>query len=309
MMRGAILAVLLLWPSLGLSKVLNVEYNFAAYTGDLKTDEVELVPGTVRLFVNGVPRAEQEQEKRKVPVMFDEREVSGAVWAPMASMGAVVRKGKNTIRIEFVPTDPKASYRTQLRWASVTDQVRESEGAEGQHRSTNQDAEGAEDKAVTGPVTVERTFEADFAKDLPWHHYPAVTALGDDDKAKLVALVKERGDWFKPDFAPIYKFLSGREDVKVGELKKHRCLEAAYKAGIRLQAPATEQLDFLTTGNPEVVVARKGGGPMLYDADRSAFDKIKGDEMKMCAGIALSIVYPPALVAVRSPDGAWSVAY
>ena len=37
-----------------------------------------------------------------------------------------------------------------------------------------------------------------------WHHFSAITALTDDDKQKLGALVKERADAFKPDFAALY---------------------------------------------------------------------------------------------------------
>lgn len=50
---------------------------------------------------------------------------------------------------------------------------------------------------------------------------------------------------------------------------------------------------------------RKGGN--LYSVDQKAFEKIEGDDKQMCAGMTLSVVYPPRLVVVRSPGGTWEV--
>jgi hypothetical protein len=41
--------------------------------------------------------------------------------------------------------------------------------------------------------------------------------------------------------------------------------------------------------------------------DQKAFEKIKGDDKQMCAGMTLSVVYPSRLVVVRSPGGTWEV--
>ena len=299
-MRTTLLA-LALWPSLAVAGVLNVEFKFTPFTGDPKEDHVESVPGTARVLLNGVPFAEQPVQQQTLPVMFDEREVAPAVWVPVASMGPTVRKGKNIIRIEFQPNDPKLAYTAQLRWASVTDQVRE-EGT----RSTNQADEGVESKPATGPITLERTFTADFAKDQPWHHYPAVTTLTDADKEQLAKLAADRVGWFTPPFAAIYRALDGQEGVKVAEVRKAKCLDAAHAAGVRFPAPPADQLDFVTPGGPEVVIRRKDGTP-LYMPDQAAFAKIKGDEKQMCAGVALMAVFPPRLVAVKTPEGAWQL--
>ncbi len=105
----------------------------------------------------------------------------------------------------------------------------------------------------------EREFVADFARDLPWHHYPALTALGDDDKQRLAALVRGRAEWFKPDFAPLYKALAGTPELDVTGVRKAKCLDAAYAAGVRIAPPPADDLEFVTTGRPEVVVRRKGG--------------------------------------------------
>jgi hypothetical protein len=40
---------------------------------------------------------------------------------------------------------------------------------------------------------------------------------------------------------------------------------------------------------------------------RPADRRIKGDEMQMCAGMALARIYPKQLVAVRTPGGTWVV--
>jgi hypothetical protein len=304
-MQRLALAILLV-PTLASAKVLNVEFKFTPFTGDPKADHVETVAGKAAVFLNRVPIVEQEVRKQEVPVLFEEREVAAAVWIPAASLGAAVRTGKNTLRIEFTPTDPKTAYRAQLRWATVTDEVRE-EGDVGQHRSTNQTGEGVEDKKATGPVSLEREFDGDFATDRPWHHQPPVTALSDEDRQRLAALVEERTKWFAPDFAGIYRALEGREGLEVESVRKAKCLDAAYAAGVRLAPPPAADLDFVLTGGPEIVVRRKRGP--LFDPDRKAFEKIKDDETQMCAGMALSVVYPPRLVAVRGASGAWEIAY
>ena len=75
---------------------------------------------------------------------------------------------------------------------------------------TNQADEGVESKAATGPMTFERTFTADFAKDQPWRHYPAVTALTDAGKQQLAKLVADRVGWFAPPYDAIHKALDAQ---------------------------------------------------------------------------------------------------
>jgi hypothetical protein len=163
-------------------------------------------------------------------------------------MGPALRRGRNKIRIEFVPANAKAAYDAQLRWASVTDQVTRTENGPGRVSATNQSNEGADNRKAVGKVVLEREFAADFAADLPWHHYPPVTALTDADK-----------------------------------------------------------LDFVVTGNPEVVVRGKTGN--LYPIDPKAIGRIKGEELQMGLAIVLGVLYPPQLVAVRDAAGKWAVVY
>jgi hypothetical protein len=219
----------------------------------------------------------------------------------------MVRKGKNTIRIEFVPTDPKAAYRAQLRWASVTDEEKE-ERADGRVRATNQSDEGVEEKAVTGKVVFEREIVADFAEDLPWHHYPPVTAISDADREQLRALVQQRADAFKPDFSGVYAALRGNQKVDGSKVKAARCLDAAYRAGVRIAAAPAAKIEIVPTGSAAVLVRSKEG-PLFAPSDPTAFDKIQGDEAQMCVSMALFGVYPPQIAVVRAPSGTWEVAY
>lgn len=302
------LLLILFWSSVAAAEVVNVEFKFTPYVGDpAKSDQVETVPGNARVFINNVLIAEKEVSKDKVPVLFDEREIAPSVWVPASSLGAALRKGKNSIRIEFVPTDANKPYNAQLRWLSVMDQSTEkSEG--GHFEATNQSGEGHEDKKATGKVVVQREFVADFAADLPWHHYPPVTSLSDEDKRSLSLLVKKRAEAFKPGFADIYKLLPKDRSLDINEIKKGKCLDQAYAAGIRVAAPARDQLDFTITGNQEVVISLKDGAA-LYPFDEKSFERIKDYDAMMCATIVLSMAFPPRLVVVRSPSGAWEVAY
>jgi hypothetical protein len=288
---ASLIALSLVLASPAAAKVINVEFKFTPYTGDpAKSDQVMAVAGNARVFVNGIPVAEQPVERREMPVLFEAREVSPAVWLPVESLGALLRKGANTVRFEFEPTEAKAKYSAQLRWASVTDGTTTT-GDSFRGSVTNQAGEGVETKQAAGRIVFEKSFQADFAKDQKWHHYPAVTSVSDADRKALAALVTSRIESFKPDFAGVYAVLKANPNVQLDEIRKARCLEKAYEAGVRIRAAEIEPV---TTGGPAVVVnGRKA--PLYTPADPGKFDKIKGDETQMCAGIALQL----------SPDGKW----
>ena len=91
-------------------------------------------------------------------------------------------------------------------------------------------------------------------------------------------------------------------------MKAAKCLDKAYAAGARIAAPPAAEIEFVTTGSPEVVVRAKQG-MLFFPADMSVFEKITDEDVQMCIGMALSVVYPPRLVVVRSAAGAWEVAY
>ncbi|MEO6970328.1 MAG: hypothetical protein ABI217_05490, partial [Chthoniobacterales bacterium] len=109
MIAGALL--LLLVMPLAPAAVINVEFKFTPFVGDpAKDQEVTTVAGKAVVFINNVMIAEQELRAEKSPVLFDDHEVSAAVWVPMSSAGPVVRKGKNKIRIEFTPNNGSQTY-------------------------------------------------------------------------------------------------------------------------------------------------------------------------------------------------------
>ena len=302
-MKRMLIALMLLWPVLASAEVVNVEFNFTPYTGDLKEDHVQTVAGKAQVYLNNVLFAEQEVETQTVPVIFDDREVAPSVWVPMKSVGPILRKGKNSIRIEFMPGDAKAPYSAQLSWASVMDQTVETENS-----STNQSGEGMDSKKGPGKIVFEREFTADFATDHDWHHYPPVTALSDADKQQLAAVVAARAAGFKPGFADSYKMLESQPNFDLAAIKKSKCLDSAYAVGIRVTAPTAEQFEYSLTGHPEVVVGRKGGA--LFDTGTpEMFGKIKGDDNQMCAGMVISVTYPPRLSFVHTPAGTWEVVY
>jgi len=287
-------------PLLAHAAVINFEFKFTPYTGDAKEDQVTTVAGTARVFLNKVPLAEQQISAMQVPVVFA-GEVAPAVWLPVATAGPRLRKGTNHLRIEFQPTDAKAAYHAQLHWAEVNDQA----AADG---STNQSGEGTDQREAKGALVMERDFTADFAADLPWHHYPAVTALGADDKSALLALLQARAQAFQPKFDRIYAALDGVEGVNVAEMRKLGCLDKAYAEGMRVGAPAMDQVGFVLTGQPEVLL--QGKGDSLFVVDMAVLrKKITDPHAQECAGLLLGTVYGPRLAAVRDPAGGWKIVY
>ncbi len=307
-MRAIFFGMVLFYTSVATADVINMEFKFTPYIGDsAQSKQVETVPGNARVFINNVFLAEQEVREEKVPVLFEEREIAPAVWMPMSSLGAALRKGKNMIRIEFVPAKANKPYNARLSWAYVMDQSTE-KSDNGHFQSTNQSGTGQEDKTVTGKIVLQREFIANFAADQPWHHYPPVISLSDEDKKILALMVKKRSEMFKPNFAGLYEVLGKYPNMNLDELKKARCLDKAYTAGVRINPPTQNQLDFILSGNPEVVVSRTAYAP-LYAFDEKTFSRIKGDETQMCAAMALSFAYPPRFVVVRSPAGTWEIVY
>ncbi len=306
-MKNALAALAaLLWSGLSAAAIINAEFSFTPFVGDVAKSEVEAVPGKARIFVNNIPLAEPEIEKKSMPVLFERREVAPSVWITGQSMGGALRKGKNVLRIEFEPANPKLAYQARLQWNLVSDQeTRETRG--NTTTATNQTGEGMETKKSQGKVVIEREFTADFASEQAWHRFPAVTALSDDDRQKLAALVKDRADAFAPKFERFYAILEGRPNIRVADVKKLKCLDKAYAAGVRITVPPAGDMEFATTGSAAVSISRRSGD--LFGADPKAFAKLKDGDTQMCVGFSLSVAYPPRLVVVKNPDGAWQVAF
>jgi len=305
-MRTVAYVALLIACCPSMAAVINYEIQFTPFVGDLAKSEVQTVPGKATVYLNNIPLAEQDVEKKTVPVLFDNREIGAAVWVPAKSFGTLVRKGKNTVRIEFVPSDAKAQYQARLQWNEVTDQIREQRGG-GASSATNRGGEGMETKKAQGKVVLVNYFTGDFAAEQPWHKYPAVSALSDADRQALETLLKDRAEAFKPNFDAVYKILATKPELQVAEIRKIGCLPKAHAAGVRVVAPAAADLVFTTTGSSAVVVERKGG--WLYPFDKKSFAKIKGEQIQMCAGFVLSAAYPPRMIVAKTPDGRWEVVF
>ena len=298
-------------PAHAAARVLNVEFKFTPFVGDPTTqDEVTTVAGTADVFVNGIPVNRQEIGADAAPVLFEAREIAPAVWLPVESLGSILRHGANTLRIEFTPADPKAAYRAQLRWASVTDETTTSEG-DGATTATNQAAEGAETREATGRLVMERAFDAPFAADRPWHHAPADTALTAADRTALRALVDGRIAAFAPDFAKLYALLAPAEGapagmtIDVAEVKRLECIDQVHAAGLRIAAAPAEEFEIVPSGHAEIVLRAKGGAPLYRPADLSVLAKITDEDVQICAGAALMKAFPPRLIVVRGAKGGW----
>ena len=83
---------------------------------------------------------------------------------------------------------------------------------------------------------------------------------------------------------------------------------SSYAVGVRVTAPSADQLEYSLTGNPEVVVERKGGA-LFETGNPQLFMKIRGEDNQMCAAMVLSVTYPPRLSFVRTPGGTWEAVY
>jgi hypothetical protein len=287
------------------AKVINVEFHFSPYSGDAaQSDKVQIVAGKVRVLVNNVPIAERDVSADSAMVLFDDRRISGPIWITAQSLGPSLRAKGNRLRIEFTPADAKAPYSTQLRWAFVTDGVTRTENS-----ATNMTGEGKEEKAQSGPAILERDFDADFAEARPWHAYPAITALDDNDRKALAAMVQSRLDAYRPPFAAAYKLLAVEPRVDGAGLRKARCVEKAHAAGMKVKAVAPENLDFVLTGNAEILLRAKSVSGSLYEmADENFFKGIKEQSLMRCLIPVLEGLFPQRMLVVKNPAGAWEEA-
>jgi hypothetical protein len=73
-------------------------------------------------------------------------------------------------------------------------------------------------------------------------------------------------------------------------------------------APPADQLEFVITGNPEVVVRGKTR-ELFLPVDPNAFERIKDDEVQRSLFMILSLYYPPRLAVVRNSSGVWEMVY
>jgi hypothetical protein len=218
-MRKALLALILVWGECATAAVINFEVQFTPFTGDIAKSEVQTVAGKASVFLNNVPIAEQDVEKKSVPVLFDNREIAPAVWVPVKSLGGLVRKGKNTLQIEFVPSDANAAYQSRLQWNEVNDhgpgaaQRRIGHFDEPRRRRNGDEEEPGQGRLRKG---IRRRLRDRAAVA----QVPVGRLAQRRRQAEARALVKERADAFKPKFEAIYQILGSKPEIQVAEIRK-----------------------------------------------------------------------------------------
>ena len=309
MVRRAFAALLLCVPLAAAGAVVNVEFNFAPYTGNPdKEDVVVFVRGEARLFINGLPFADVEVKEQKYKVIFSDREISSAPVAVNGdAFGPLLLKGRNTLRIEFLPAEPKRTYTADLTWALVTDGVTETRDARGTVSSTNLAQKGRDRKTVQGRVVVEREFDADFARDRPWHHYPAVKELNDSDKQQIRALVAQRLRALEPGFDAFYAWLE-KHDFKVADIRSNQLLEKIHAARLRVKMADAAKLEFVVGGGPGVMIKAAGAEPLYKPENPQVLAKLGDKRAQEFAMSALPRLFPSRLVVARTPAGIWETA-
>jgi hypothetical protein len=212
-------SLFLLVLPLARAAVINVEFKFTPFLGDPGKDEkVKSLPGKAAIFINGVPFAEQEVQENELPVLFDEHEVAPVVWLPMSSVGPVVRKGKNKLRIEFTPNDAAKPYRAQLRWASVTDRRHEKRNPAACVRPIRPMKASTIARTVKGKrfssASLRRFRSGSAVAALSAGHFPERKRTNKRSSRCL----KNRADWFQPDFPP-----STRRSTRMNRSRSMMC--------------------------------------------------------------------------------------
>jgi hypothetical protein len=310
--------VLLLPPATATARPLNVEFKFTPYLPPAKNaEQVTTVEGVATLELNGVPLAEETLEAKSALVMAQREagiEVVPAIWINALQLQPLLRRGDNLLRLTFTPKNGDKPYRSQFVWTVIEDQTTTSTTGTGTQLITNHGAEGREDRQVSGPVTVQKAFQAPFARVEPWHAAPAVTALTPADRAAILELLRQRAALFSPNFEAAYRFLASRPkdqgiSLDMPEVRRLGCLEAGYTSGMRVAAPADADLKLITTDSP-VVVAR-GVGDFLMSFPHQPgmakrYEALPNDQ-GFCLAITFNMLFPKRMLLVKGMDGQWQI--
>ena len=296
-------------PAVATAAIVNVEFNFAPYTGNPdKEDVIVFVRGEARLFINGLPFAEVDVKEQKYKIIFSDREISSApVSISGNSFGPLLLKGRNALRVEFSPADPKRTYTAELAWAAVTDGVTETRDAKGTVTSTNLAQKGRDRRTAEGRVVLEREFDADFATDRPWHRYPPVKALSETDKQQIRALAAQRLQALEPDFKAFYGWLE-RQNVQVADVRRDRVLEKIHASRLRVKMADAAKLELVAGSGPGVMVRAVGGEPLYKPDNPQVLAKVADKSAQEFAMAVLPRFFPPRLVVARTPAGVWEIA-
>ncbi|KZE32816.1 hypothetical protein EV683_103163 [Crenobacter luteus] len=132
-----------------------MEFRFTPFRGDeAGSARVDVVPGVARIFLNDALHAVQALKKRPAPVDADEREVAPAVQLSLDAFASRLRRGENTLRIEFVPAEPKRRYRAQFGW-----RVQDAATGAGRFGVVTSSQSGWQTRDATGTLRFESRFE------------------------------------------------------------------------------------------------------------------------------------------------------
>ncbi len=310
--------VLITTPAPVAARPLNLEFKFTPYLPPAKdADKVTTVEGVVELELNGVPMLNQPLESKSALLMDSNEEgieVFPAVWINALELQPLLRRGDNLLRLTFNPKNGAVPYRSQFLWTMIEDQTTTSTTARGSEVTTNHGAKGREDREARGPVTVQKAFQAPFAKVEPWHAAPAVTTLTPADRAAILELIRQRAALFSPDFEAAYRFLgSFPKDqgitLDMPEVRRLGCLEAGYATGMRVAAPAEADLRLVTTNSPVVVARGTGEFLMSFPSQPGMAERYEAlpNDKGFCLVISFNMLFPKRLLLVKGVDGQWQI--
>lgn len=310
--------VVLFAPAAVVARPVNVEFKFTPYLPPARdAEKVTTVEGVTELELNGIPMAQEPLESKSVLLMATSKEgieVFPAVWINALQLQPLLRRGNNLLRLTFTPKNGAKPYRSQFIWTVIEDQTTTSTTASGAELTTNHGAEGREDREVSGPVTVQKAFQAPFAKVEPWHAAPPITTLTPADRAVILELLHRRAALFSPNFEAAYRFLGSLPKdqgitLDMPEVRRLGCLEAGYAAGMRVAAPADADLKLITTGSP-VVVARGTGEFLMNFPNQPGMAERYGalpNDKGFCLAITFNMLFPKQLLLVKGVDGRWQI--
>lgn len=310
--------VLITTPAPVAARPLNLEFKFTPYLPPAKdADKVTTVEGVVELELNGVPMLNQPLESKSALLMDSNEEgieVFPAVWINALELQPLLRRGDNLLRLTFTPKNGAVPYRSQFLWTMIEDQTTTSTTARGSEVTTNHGAKGREDREARGTVTVQKAFQAPFAKVEPWHAAPAVTTLTPTDRAAILELIRQRAALFSPDFEAAYRFLgSFPKDqgitLDMPEVRRLGCLEAGYATGMRVAAPAEADLRLVTTNSPVVVARGTGEFLMSFPNQPGMAERYEAlpNDKGFCLVISFNMLFPKRLLFVKGVDGQWQI--
>lgn len=303
--RAALAASLVIVPAVAHAAVSGLEFSFSPYLGNPdQNDAIMLVGGEARIYVNGLPHIEVEVRERKHVMNSAGRDITpAAVIIDVASFGTLLRKGRNTLRVDFFPADYKRAYTVELRWTPVGDATTGPRAAKG--AAARGPVEPSRERInARSAVRIEREFDADFATGRAWHQYPAVTALSDADREQIRALLVQRLHALQPGFGVFYAWLA-RNNFVVAEIRKDRVPEKIQAAGLLVRMADTGRLEFLIGPGAGVMVKPPLKEPLYWPENPSVLSRISDAAAQEFARSILPRLFPTRLMVARNADGVW----